>query len=235
MNNINLASALVFEPRKAFAELAERPRYGFALLLLIVASTVVAVWYQGVVDLAWLTDQQLHNSALGRQLSEDQIAAAVKAAAGRRTLQVVLTGIFTPIGIVLGMLLGALISLLTARITNVQYGYRHWFSLACWSNLPTALASIASIFVLLTASSPQISQADLQPLSLNALLFHLDPSQSGYTVLSYINVLYFWSLFLAVLAVKVWSRRSWLFSFLFTMWLPLLIGAVWAIFALRGS
>jgi hypothetical protein len=40
-------------------------------------------------------------------------------------------------------------------------------------------------------------------------------------------------MFLSVFAVKLWSRRSWLFSFLFAMWPGLLVCAIWAAFALR--
>ena len=45
MNNLALLSALVFEPRKAFDEIAQRPRFWFPLLLLIAASVGLSVWY----------------------------------------------------------------------------------------------------------------------------------------------------------------------------------------------
>ncbi len=233
MSNLGIAQALVFEPRKAFAALAERPTYWFPLLLLIVVTTVVSVWYLAVVDLGWMMDQRLRsNSALVERLGEQQVSEMVNNASQTRILQMVAAGIITPIILGIGMLLSALLSLLAAKVTNVQYDYRHWFSLACWTSLPTVLAQIASALVLATASTAQISQADLQPLSLNALIFHREPGTSGYTVLSYLNVLYLWSLALMVLAVKQWSRRSWLFSFLFSTWLLLLIGGIWAAFAL---
>jgi hypothetical protein len=232
MGNLEIAQALVFEPRKAFAELAERPKYWFPLLLLIISLTAVSVWYLSVVDLAWMMDQQLRSSPRTQQLSEEQIAQVVSLTSERRGLQIVITGIFTPIAIGIVMLLLALLSLLAAKVTNVQYGYRHWFSLTAWTSLPTVLAQIASALVLLSASTAQISQADLQPLSLNSLLFHREAGTPGYAALTYINVMYFWSTALTVLAVKQWSRRSWLFSFLFSTWLLLLIGGIWAAVAL---
>ena len=38
MNNLALLSALAFEPRKAFDEIAQRPRFWFPLLLLMISS-----------------------------------------------------------------------------------------------------------------------------------------------------------------------------------------------------
>jgi hypothetical protein len=234
MTNLGIAQALAFEPRKAFVEIGERPRYWFPLLVLVIATTGISMWYLSVVDLSWMMDQQLRsNASITSRLNDQQITELVKAAADRRVLQIVVTGIFTPIVLGLAFMFAALLSLLTAKVTNVQYGYRHWFSLACWASLPTVLASIASALVLATASSAQISQADLQPLSFNSLIFHRESGTPGYAVLSYVHVLYLWSMFLSVFAVKVWSRRSWLFSFLFAMWPTLLVGAIWAAFALR--
>jgi len=68
----------------------------------------------------------------------------------------------------------------------------------------------------------------LQMLSLNALLFHRQPGDPGYTLLTYANLTYVWTLALSVVGVKQWSGRSWLFSFLFSTWLLLVVAIVWA-------
>ncbi|MEJ0098868.1 MAG: hypothetical protein WDO12_03660 [Pseudomonadota bacterium] len=43
MSNWEILQALVFEPRKAFAEIAERPKFWFPLLVLVIAGLVTAV------------------------------------------------------------------------------------------------------------------------------------------------------------------------------------------------
>jgi hypothetical protein len=232
VSNWQILQALVFEPRKAFAELAEQPRFWFPLLLLAIGSTVVAVWYLSVVDFPWMMDQQLRGGMFGRQLTEEQITTAVRAASDRRGVQIAITGIFSPLGIALAMMLAALLSLLSAKLTNVKYGYRQWLALACWCNVPTLLAQVASAIVLLTTTTAQISQGDLQPLSLNSLIFHKDATASGYTALTYITVLHLWTMVLSVYGVKLWSNRSWLFSFLFACWPGLLVLGIWALVVL---
>jgi hypothetical protein len=227
MGNWAILQAIFFEPRKAFAELGERPRYWFPLLLLVIVTTAVSMWYLGIVDLRWMTEQQLRTNPLARSLTEEQIIQTASAASGRRGLQMIITGIATPFIYALILMFSGLLSLLAAKITNVKLGYRHWFTLACWTTMPTLLAQVAAAVMLAAATSAQIGQDDLQVLSLNSLVFHRKPADPGYTLLTYANLTYFWSIALSVVGVKQWSGRSWLFSFLFSTWLLLLVAVVW--------
>jgi hypothetical protein len=230
MSNLAILQAIFFEPRKAFAELAERPRYWFPLLLLVVVTTAVSMWYLGIVDLRWMTEQQLRTNPLARSLTEEQIIQAASNASGRRGLQMIITGIATPFIYALALMFAGLLSLLAAKVTNVKFGYRHWFALACWTSMPTLLAQVAAAIALAAATSAQISQNDLQVLSLNSLVFHRQPKDPGYMLLSYANITYIWTLALTIVAVKQWSGRSWLYSVLFSTWVIILAAALWAVF-----
>jgi hypothetical protein len=233
MNNWAILQALVFEPRKAFAEIAERPRILFPLALLVLATAGLTLWYMGVVDLEWLIDRQLRNNPFGRSLSEEQIAQQVAAASGRRGLQATVGALGSGIVIVVIALLGALYYVLAGKITNVDRSYRQWLALNCWSSLPTVLAAVPAAFVLISAGSAQIPQEDLQPLSFNALFFHRAASEPGYALFSSMNLLQFVALYLAVVGVKAWSGRSWLFSTVFATLPFVLIFGIWAFAALR--
>jgi hypothetical protein len=234
MNNLSLASALLFEPRKAFDEIGQRPRYGFALLLAIASSVAVIVWYRSVVDLAWLTDQTLRaNQFVLSRLSEAQIEEQVKRASERSGLGTVFAGVGTALGTVIAYLISTLYMMLAGKITNVQRSFRQWFAFISWANLPNALSLIPSGFVLLSATTTQILQADLKPLSLNALLFQLAPTEPGYTLLSYIDLIQIFCMYLSVVGVKVWSGRSWLFSTVFALLPAALVFGIWALISLR--
>lgn len=233
MSNWAILQALVFEPRKAFAELAERPRFWFPLLLLVICTAGLSLWYTSVVDMEWLVDRQLRASPFGRQLTDVQIAQQAAAASGRRGLQATVGTIGTGVVLVAIMLLGALYYVLAGKVTNVERSFRHWLSLNAWSGLPTVLAVIPAAFVLLSAGSAQIPQEDLQPLSFNALLFHRAPGEPGYTLFNSLNLLQLASLYLAVVGVKAWSGRSWLFSTVFATLPFVLLYGIWAFVALR--
>jgi hypothetical protein len=233
MSNFALLQALVFEPSKAFAELDQRPRYWWPLLLVALSSTLLAVWYMSVVDLAWLSDQALRNSTFGRNMTEAEIARASQAASGQRGTQLVIGSLSTLFGVGLGMLISAGYYTLAGKVTGVERGFRHWLALSAWSTVPTVLTVIAGALMLLTASTNQISQQQLQPLSLNALLFHRQPGEPGFTLFSNINLVLFAALALAAIGVKTWSRRGWLFSIVLVALPYALVYGIWAFFSLR--
>jgi hypothetical protein len=234
MNNLELASALVFEPRKAFAQIDARPRFWFPLLVLIVTTVVIAVWYRSVVDIEWVTDRTIRSSSFAKSLTEAQIEAAVQRSADNRTLGMVTTVLGTPIAIVVIGLLYALYLLLAGKVTAVKRSFRHWFALTWWTGLPGAvLTLLGAAFVLLTATTAQIDQADLKPLSINALFVQKTFDQPGYTLFSSIDLIQLFSLYLAAACVRAWSGRSWLFSSVFALLPYMLIYGIWAFFALR--
>lgn len=234
MGNLGLASALVFEPRKAFADIDARPRYAFPLLVVILTTVVIAVWYRSVVDLEWVTDRAIRSSALAARLSEAQIEEAVKRSVSNRALGTVTTALGTPIVLVVIGLLGALYMMVAGRITGLRRSFRHWFAFTWWAGLPgAALSLLGAAFVLLSATTTQIDQAELKPLSLNALFMQKGFDQAGYTLFSSIDLVQLFTLYLSVVGVRAWSGRSWLFSGVFALLPYALIYGVWAFFSLR--
>jgi hypothetical protein len=228
MNSLGILQALAFEPKKAFAELGARPRVLFPLVLLVVSGAGILFWYFSVVDMAWLIETQM-NAAGSAQMTEEQLKAT-------RSIgpQILKWGglIGGMVWIVAIRLMEALYYLLAGKITNVQRGFKQWLSLAAWSSLPSVLAVIPAAIVLLTATSTQIDQGELQTLSLNNLLFHRTAADPGYSLLISINLLQLAGLYLAALGVRVWSGRSWLFSVVFAVLPWALILGVWALIAM---
>lgn len=227
MNSLEMLQALVFEPRKAFEALAERPKFLFPLVALIIGTAGLVLWYYKVVDLEWFTDRQLRASTFASRLTEAQIETQVQRSAERPGVTATIATITTALGLVIGYLLVSVYYLLAGKVTNVQRSFRHWFALACWTSMPSLLTIIPAAFVLLTSTTAQIDQTELRVLSLNALFFHRTFGEPGYTALTSVGLPEFLSAYLAMLGVKVWSGRSWTFSAIFTL-LPvaLILGVV---------
>jgi hypothetical protein len=115
----------------------------------------------------------------------------------------------------------------------VQKSFLHWFSLLSWSNIPVLAGTIAAMALLATQSGPvQINPSELQMLSLNELFFHLGPSEPGYALFSALSLLSLWTWALAIIGVRTWSDRSWIFSAVFVLLPFVLIYGAWASFAL---
>jgi len=232
MNNITLAGLFFTAPSAAFAELRERPRFLFPLIALVVATTAVTAWYYSIVDFEWLKDHLFSGSKRMQEMSEAQ-RARVMGISPKVMLTTSIIGTFIGLPIVLS--LQTAYCLLAGKITNVQQSFLQWFSLLTWSNIPVIVGAAASLILLATQTSPvQVTPSELQMLSLNELVFHRGPAEPGYAVLVGLNLLSFWAWGLAIVGVRTWSNRSWLFSAVFVLLPFFAIYGVWTFFAFKG-
>ncbi|MEO8306534.1 MAG: YIP1 family protein [Pseudomonadota bacterium] len=231
MNNFQLAMALVLDPKAAIREIEARPRFVFPLLITIFVTVAASVWYFNIVDSDWLIDATIRSSPRGKNVSDEQMAQLTKIMS-RNTLMIS-TLIGVPFIAVIMRLLEATWYLLAGKVTKVQRSFKQWFALATWSSLPGVLALLPAIPLLLTAKDPQIDSGALSPLSLNELFFHRAMGASGYSLFTNINLIQIFTVFLVILAIRMWSGRSWLFAVVYTLLPAALIVGIWALVAFR--
>jgi len=231
MNDLAVATSLATSPSSAFAALRERPRFWFPLVLVVVSSVVVVVWYYGVVDIDWLKEQMFGNNPDFQKMAPEQRAGAMSFV-GRNTM--LIGGVVAAcIGMPIAFLISALYYLVAAKVTKVPLGFKHWFSMVCWASLPIVLNSIAAMLFLLLRDSDQLSPGVLQPLSLNELFFHLPMAAKGQTFLDSLSIPAFLSTALSIIGVHAFSQRSWLYSAVVALIPAVLIYGIWAFIAFR--
>lgn len=231
MNNLAVSAALATAPSSAFAELRERPRFWFPLLLVILTTAGLTYWFYSVVDIDWLKETMFSNNPDLQALPEDKREAAMAMVQRGTMLWSSLIGICLAVPIV--YLLEALYLLVAAKVTKIPLGFRHWFALACWTALPLLLGNVVAAILLLLADNAQISPSVLQPLSLNELLFHVPEGGQGYNLLASLGIPAFLSWVLAIIGVRTWSQRSWGFSATIVLLPWFVIYGLWAFFAFR--
>lgn len=231
MNDVSVAAALATSPGAAFTELRERPRFWFPLIAMVLATAVVVSYYYAVVDVDWLKDALYSNNADFQKLPEAQRAQAM-AFVGRKTL--LISGV---IGACMGLpfffLVNSLYLLLAAKVTKLQYGLRHWFTLTSWSALPGLLSALVAIILLLIRDNDQVSPGILQPLGLNELLFHEPLGSKAQPWLDALNIPGILGWVLAIIGVRTWTQRSWLFCTVYVLLPMVLLFGIWGIFAFR--
>jgi len=231
MNNTALTVALATAPSSAFAELRERPRFWFPLLLVVLTTAGLTYWYYSIVDIEWLKDAILSNNPKFQQMNEEKRAAAM-AIFGRNTLlwsSVVSILVAFPVVFVLE----ALYLLLAAKVTKLSQGFKHWFALGCWTALPTLLSNAVAAILLILADNPQVAPSALQPLSLNELLLHQPLGSPGHSLLESLTIPFFLSCALMIIGIRTWSQRSWAFSATVILLPWVVIYGLWAFFAFR--
>jgi len=231
MNNLELTVALATAPSSAFAELRERPRFWFPLLLIVLTTVGVVYWYYSMVDIEWFKDLLFSNDSRFKKMGEDERAAAIAMVTRTPLLWSSVIGPF--IGIPILCALEALYLLIAAKVTKLQPGFKHWFALGAWSLLPLVLGNVVAAILLFLSDTTQISPGSLQPLSLNELLFHRPMGSPGQALFESLTIPTFLSFALMIIGIRVWSQRSWAFSTAVVALPWILIYGCWAFFAFR--
>ena len=231
MNNIALTVALATAPSTAFAELRERPRFWFPLLVLVFSTVAIVYWYYSVVDIEWLKDLMFSNNPDLQALPSDKRAEAM-AILGRNTmLWGSVAGAIFIMPIV--FLVMATYFLLVAKVTRMSQGFKHWFAFSCWTAMPLLLSTVVAAIMLILSDNPQVNPSVMQPLSINELLLHRPMSSPGQSLLESLSIPSLLSWILMIIGVRVWSQRSWGFSMAFILLPAVCIYGVWAFFAFR--
>jgi hypothetical protein len=226
MNNLALTAALATAPSSAFAELRERPRFWFPLLLVVLATVGMIYWYYSFVDIDWLKDTMFGSNP---KFNEQQRAAAMSMMTRTTMLWSGVVAIVVIIPVY--MLLQALVLLLTAKVTKVPLGYKHWFAMAAWTGLPGLLSVVVAGILLVTSDTSQVAPGTMAPLSLNELLIHRPMGSPGQGLLDSLNIPALLSWLLMIIGVQTWSQRGWGFSAAFVLIPIAVIYGVWAFFA----
>lgn len=230
MNNIQLAFAMLVDPRAAFLSLRDKPNFWFPLLLIAIGTAASLVWYFNVVDFAWLTDQLQNADPRAAEMSAEKRAES--AAGMSKDVMMWMSLTFMLIGLPMARIAESIYYSFAARLTNFTQSFRHWLALACWSSLPLALAIVLAAIFLVMHPSGQVTQEQLNVLSLNELFFDLRPDEPGYTLLSTLTVLHPWAWWLAAYGIRVWSGRSWAFSLGLSLLPWVLFYGIWALVSL---
>lgn len=134
-------------PSAAFADIAERPRWGLVPLIIIVLTSLLFMWFFNQ-RVGWdrFVNSNLANNPRIEQLPADQKAQVL--AQQRKILPIIgWVGpvVFTPIGIAIaaGVLLGVF-----NLAMGAQFKFKNLFSVASYGSLPGALHSLLAIGVM---------------------------------------------------------------------------------------
>lgn len=165
-----LLADLVFAPEKAMAAVASRKAPAAAIALATLLAVVAAVVVTPRVE--WAAGMREHVestvASMGTELSQFEIEQAVSKAVQGAMVYEYIYGLLGPGLMSLGV---AVAFWLAFRVVGSRPGFPECFSVAAWSRLPVAVASVLSIPAALT-------QGSLRPDEVGRLL----PTSVGYFV-----------------------------------------------------
>lgn len=193
--------AMFYEPTKAFGMLAPRRHAWLPLVLAMVCSSILLVWYFDIVDFAWMRDQM--NASIPDPEAREK--------AGEMMTKGLMQG-FALAGSLIGLPLVTAVTgvyfMIVAKSMTREFGFADGFSLAAWSLVPGLLVLPLGAIQIMLSSNAQLSSSDLNPLSLNSLVFQYPMTHSLTGPLDMISVTSIWGVALMIIGFEVWAKVS---------------------------
>jgi hypothetical protein len=207
MGEFGRLTGVFFSPRKAFADIASRPRWWVPLLLLVLATTAFTVTYSKRVGWERFMRRTLETNPRMQNLPPEQREQAIERAAG-------IASITGTAGAIVGgpvfYLVTAGVLLLVFKMMGQTLRFQQAFAISCYAFL-TGLVSSALAIAMMFLTEPD--DFDLRnPVALN-LGFFLDPQSSPKWLVSLgtsLDLMSFWTMALLATGFSVAGRNlSW--------------------------
>ena len=206
-----------FEPKKAFADIAARPRWIVPILLMIVFSFAITYVYgqKGVFRIA--VEQQMANNSQMAQLPADQREQRMEMALKVATI----IGYCVPILVPLSFLVMALVLwAIAAGILSAPIRFGQMFAIVSYAQLP---GLIMSILILVVVQLKNIGDFNVQnPLMFNPGAF-MDPNSSKFvlSIATSLDLFTIWIMLLIATGIKAAAGKKLSFGgALFAVMLP---------------
>ena len=219
---------VLVSPISAFADLKPKTYAWLPLLLILIMQVAVIVVYFLNVDFSWMMEQSV--LATGREIPPEQQQAMERMSGG--VMRGITVGFAVIAVIVMWSLFFALLALyymIVSSFTADGIKYGKWFGFNWWTALPYTLTATIAIISVFLSSNGQILQNDLNPLTLNNLVFHKKIGEPGFGFLGFIDAALVWSLILQVVGYRTWTGKSY-GSAIFIVAIPFVL--LFSIFAL---
>lgn len=192
-------------PGPLFIRLKEKPHFWLPLLLLLASTVASTAGYLLLNDEGYVKDQIIEQALGNRDMPADA-RRNVEQSIEDMSLQT--QAMISSMAIL--VVIPAISALYAAYLTLVskfgarQFSFRHWFALTSWTGMPGVITAVVAMIVLLTDANGQVSQQELQPLSITGLLGIDTSSQT----LSQFSLMSLWGLGLAAIGYSNWTGKG---------------------------
>ena len=210
MGEFSRLSGVFFEPGKAFADIAERPKWFLPLLLIILATVAFYVAYGQHVGWQSFVQDQVDSSARAQQQMASLSPAQRQAS---MDMQMKIMPVVYYVGPVLGMPLMYLISSLillgiASGLMSAGVKFKQIFAIECYAGLVNIVFHLLGIVVMFLKSPDQFNL--MNPLAFNPAAFmdQKTASKFTYTMASGLDLFVIWTLVLTVIGLKAAAGKK---------------------------
>ena len=220
---------IFLQPSKVFEDLRERPTFALPLLLTIVLSALLPLWYFLVVDPSWYMQHML--LASGREMGAADIEKAKAMMPGTHTMAYIGAASVVVITVIMYCLY-ALYFMLAGKVTGASMSFKRGFSLVSWSGMPALLGVVVALVGIATMK-PHTPLESLMLTNIDPLLVQLPPDSHWLGLARGFSLLNLWTWFLLALGWRTFSRgASWMQSVIVALLPSVIIYGIMAAIAL---
>jgi hypothetical protein len=205
---------IIAAPSAAFARIKEKPTIWLPLLLILLSAVSVQLGYFLMNDEGFIKDSMVEQATANPDLSQQQ-RDAIEANFENLSINTLVISSTVAVLVIIPLILALNAWYLgfMSKFSFTQLGWKHWFSLLCWTGIPGLFAALASWIVLLTDSNGQVEQIALQPLSVVNLL----GLETRNATLQQVTLMQLWGMALIVMGYHQWTQKSWMSSMFITL------------------
>ena len=202
----NAMTDIFASPAKALAEVKSHTSWlWWPLLTAIVLACSLFVYYFSWVDFPWLIEETIRNTPADRRAES---ADAIRQFMSVRTSTLTTIAAIVIMSFVIYVIQATYLHLANKLTSGSDIGWGQWFSFTSWTMFVSVFGTLSVFVLIFMADTNQLSQTDLQPLSLNSLLIHASPGDPWFTWGSSLSLINFWMLFLMSIGYAQWTNTA---------------------------
>ncbi|MGA2271130.1 MAG: YIP1 family protein [Bryobacteraceae bacterium] len=202
MGEFSRLSGVFFEPRAAFADIAERPRFWVPLILMIVASLAYTITISQRIGWDRVVQHQLESRMA--QMSEQQREAVSRT----MDIQVKMASIFGYVGGAIGvpiyyLIVGGILLGIVRGIMSVPVRFKQAFTIMCYASLPGLIFTVLAIAVMFLKNPDDFDMRNPLPFfNLGGFMDPQSPLKFLHSVASSLDVFAIWTILLVAAGLK---------------------------------
>lgn len=205
MGEAGRITGVLFDPKKAFADIAAKPSWILPVVLSIVVGLVFV--YLFTTRIGW--DRYFHQiaetSSRMQQMDPPQRENAIQMQEKFGPIFGYVFGVIGPP--LMAVIVGGVI-LLMGKIGGAALTFKQTFAMSAWASLPRVIAGILAIVVMFIKNPEDFNLQN--PLAFNLGAFMEPPPNSGkfvYSLATSIDLFTIWSILLLAVGISVAARK----------------------------
>jgi hypothetical protein len=216
------------EPSKAFVTIKTKGMVWFPLILTILGMVGLYFYYFKTVDFAWMIER-MYASNPNKEASE----MAAKVMTRDMMLYSIVGG--TVIMLPIMFSISALYFLIVSKVKKFDLSFGNWFTFVAWASVPMLVLIPLGIMQIMLSHQGQLGIEQLNPTSLNQLIFHIAPGQPWQAFFDAINLPMIWSMILSVIGYQVWTKSTRASAIVIVLSPYAVVFGIWAVIGLMGK